>query len=102
VELVTAYVENAVDDRSHRRVEEHLATRVGCDRYLRQIRWTVSELGRLPAGQLTDDARGQMLAAFRGWHCEQVDSTVMPARRLDTHCNHRSVRRPAWQTGRDR
>ena len=70
VELVTAYLENALDDHTHRRVEEHLATCVGCDRYLRQVRRTVSELGRLPADRLSDHARDRMLAAFRGWHSE--------------------------------
>jgi anti-sigma factor RsiW len=68
VELVTAYIDNALDNHVRRRVEEHLATCTGCERYLKQIRRTVIELGRLPADQLSDRARDEMLAAFRGWH----------------------------------
>lgn len=71
VELVTAYVDNALGDHTRRRVEEHLASCIGCGHYLQQIRRTVSELGRLPADQLSDQARNQMLAAFRGCHSEQ-------------------------------
>lgn len=71
VELVTAYVDNALDNHSRRRVQEHLATCTGCERYLEQIRRTVAELGRLPADQLADQARDEILAAFRGWHSGQ-------------------------------
>jgi anti-sigma factor RsiW len=71
VELVTAYVEDALDDRARRRAEDHLATCIGCERYLDQIRRTVADLGRMPAEQLSDQARDDLLAAFRGWHPER-------------------------------
>ena len=71
VELVTAYLEDALDDLTRRRFEDHLATCVGCERYLDQIRRTVTELGQLPADRLSDDARGTLLAAFRGWHADR-------------------------------
>jgi anti-sigma factor RsiW len=71
VELVTAYLDNALDDHTRRRVEEHLAACAGCARYLDQIRHTISELGRLPADRLSDEARDDLLAAFRGWHAQR-------------------------------
>jgi anti-sigma factor RsiW len=67
VELVTAYLENALDEQTRRRFEQHLATCTGCDRYLEQIRRTIAELGRLPPEHLSDQARADLLNAFRGW-----------------------------------
>jgi anti-sigma factor RsiW len=68
VELVTAYLDNALDDHTRRRVDEHLGACIGCERYLEQIRRTIAELGRLPAHRLSDEARDDLLTAFRGWH----------------------------------
>jgi anti-sigma factor RsiW len=68
VELVTVYLENALDEHTRRRVEQHLATCTGCDRYLDQIRRTIAELGRLPPEHLSHRARADLLTAFRGWH----------------------------------
>jgi anti-sigma factor RsiW len=68
VELVTAYLDNALDEHTRRRFEQHLATCTGCDRYLEQIRRTSTELGRLPPEHLSDQARADLLTAFRGWH----------------------------------
>jgi anti-sigma factor RsiW len=67
VELVTAYLDGALDEATERRFVEHIAECDGCDRYLDQIRRTVSELGRLPADALEPEARDRLLAAFRDW-----------------------------------
>lgn len=67
VELVTAYLEGALDRDTERRFAEHLAACDGCDRYLEQIRATIAELGHLPAGSLEPEARDRLLSAFRGW-----------------------------------
>lgn len=67
VELVTAYLENALDEHTRRRFEQHLTTCPGCDRYLDQIRQTIAQLGRLPPEHLSDEARTDLLTAFRGW-----------------------------------
>jgi anti-sigma factor RsiW len=67
VELVTAYLDGALDPATARRFVEHLAECDGCDRYLEQIRRTVTELGHVPADELPADARDQLLAAFRTW-----------------------------------
>jgi Putative zinc-finger len=68
VELVTAYLEDALDRDTEQRFVEHMTLCNGCDRYLTQIRETVTRLGQLPVEEnLSDDARERLLAAFRGW-----------------------------------
>jgi len=68
VELVTAYLEGALDEDTERRFVEHLAECDGCDRYLDQIRCTIDALGHLPAEGLAPDARDRLLTAFRDWN----------------------------------
>jgi len=68
VELVTAYLEGALDRDTEQRFVEHIAICDGCDRYLQQIRETASQLGRLPdEDSLSGEARERLLAAFRTW-----------------------------------
>jgi anti-sigma factor RsiW len=67
VDQVTAYLDGALDRDTAQRFVEHIATCDGCDRYLQQIRQTVTLLGRLPAESLSGEARDRLLAAFRGW-----------------------------------
>lgn len=63
VELVTAYLEGQLDPDTERRFLAHLAECDGCDRYLDQIRRTVTALGRLPPETLSAGARDNLLAA---------------------------------------
>jgi predicted anti-sigma-YlaC factor YlaD len=65
VELVTAYLEGALDAETEQRVVDHLALCDGCERYLDQVRETVRRLGDLPPESLPGDARSALLAAFR-------------------------------------
>ncbi len=68
VELVTAYLEGALDRDTEQRFLQHIAICDGCDRYLQQIGETIIRLGRLPTGEgLSGEARDRMLAAFRTW-----------------------------------
>jgi len=67
VELVTAYLEGALDQATEQRFVDHLAECDGCDRYLEQIRTTIDALGHLPAQRLAPEARDRLLSAFRGW-----------------------------------
>jgi len=67
VELVTAYLDGALDPETERRFVAHLAECDGCDRYLAQIRATMDALGELPPESLSDDARDRLLTAFREW-----------------------------------
>ena len=68
VEVVTDYLEGAMDARDRARLEAHLRACDGCTHYLAQIRITIELTGRLS----TDDvdalgpaARAELLTAFR-------------------------------------
>jgi anti-sigma factor RsiW len=65
VELVTAFLDGALDPATERRFIDHLALCDGCDRYLDQFRRTVRELGELPPGELPAETRNTLMAAFR-------------------------------------
>jgi anti-sigma factor RsiW len=67
VELVTAYLEGALDSDTERRFVEHVAECEGCDRYLDQFRRTVQALGHLPTDSLNAEVRGRLLTAFTDW-----------------------------------
>ena len=66
VELVTAYLEDALGPADRQRVLDHLDLCEGCSTYLEQIRATVRAVGDLPApGGLPDEGRRRLLDAFR-------------------------------------
>jgi anti-sigma factor RsiW len=67
VELVTAYLEDALSPEDVARFEAHVDACVGCRRHLDQMRATLVVLGRLPAEPLSVEAEQALLAAFRGW-----------------------------------
>jgi anti-sigma factor RsiW len=66
VELVTAYLEDALDPADRERFEEHLVLCDGCGTYLEQMRTTIRLSGRLDE-QLPDELEAQLLEAFRSW-----------------------------------
>jgi predicted anti-sigma-YlaC factor YlaD len=70
VELVTDYLEGALDDMTAARVRAHLAECPGCDTYLEQIRDTVRTLGHVPAETLSPEAQNDLMAAFRDFRRE--------------------------------
>jgi anti-sigma factor RsiW len=65
VELVTDFLDGALDADTERRVVDHLSLCDGCGAYLDQVRRTVRELGALPPDRLPEQARSALLAAFR-------------------------------------
>jgi len=67
VELVTEYLEDALSREDRARFEEHLEACPYCVTYVDQIRTTVAALGRLSEEQLSEEARMELMAAFRGW-----------------------------------
>lgn len=66
VELVTAYLDGALEPASHVRFESHLTECEGCEHYLGQFRTTAQLLGELREG-LDPEVRARLLAAFRDW-----------------------------------
>jgi anti-sigma factor RsiW len=67
VELVTAYLDDALSDRDRAGFEAHLAHCRDCTVYLEQMRQTISELGELPPERLSAAGRAKLLSAFRSW-----------------------------------
>jgi anti-sigma factor RsiW len=68
VELVTDYLEGVLDADLRARVEAHLAECEGCAEYLEQMRTTVRLLGRVPVDTLSEEAKSDLITAFRDFH----------------------------------
>jgi anti-sigma factor RsiW len=67
VELVTDYLEGALDPAERARFEEHLASCDGCTNFLRQMRITIQLTGSLTEEQIAEPQRSSLLLAFRTW-----------------------------------
>jgi anti-sigma factor RsiW len=67
VDLVTDYLEGSMPDEQRARFDEHVAGCDGCTTYLEQFRITIRLTGMLSEEQLAPEARGTLLAVFRGW-----------------------------------
>jgi anti-sigma factor RsiW len=67
VELITEYLEGALDPNDVARFEGHLEGCDGCRAYLEQMRETIDALGHLPRESLSPQAEATLLAAFREW-----------------------------------
>jgi anti-sigma factor RsiW len=65
VELVTDYLDGALDEETAIRFEQHMALCPGCDTYLDQMKATASVLGQIPVETLSQQMRATLLAAFR-------------------------------------
>ncbi|MFI5233742.1 MAG: anti-sigma factor family protein [Gemmatimonadales bacterium] len=65
VELVTAYLDDALPSDERGRVDAHLAGCEPCMEYLRQMRLTIGALGRLPEESISSDALSELRKAFR-------------------------------------
>jgi anti-sigma factor RsiW len=70
VELVTAYLEDALPVTDRARFERHLAECDGCAVYLDQMRLTIRLTGRLPRESLPPAAREAFLTLLRKWKRE--------------------------------
>lgn len=68
VELVTDFLDGALEPAAERDLVEHLEGCDGCSDYVEQYRRAVRTLGELPtedAGALTPEARAALLEVFR-------------------------------------
>jgi anti-sigma factor RsiW len=65
VELVTDYLEGALDRAMNAEVEAHLRLCDGCDTYVEQMRATIRALGTVPVETLSETAQAELLRAFR-------------------------------------
>ena len=71
VELVTDYLEGALDEPTSARVAAHLADCDGCADYVEEMRATVSMLGRVETSSLDQAALAELMAAFHTFHTDQ-------------------------------
>lgn len=67
VELVSDYLGGAMSTPERERFEQHLAGCDGCSTYLEQMRITIELSGRLGEESLPDEAKRDLLEAFRRW-----------------------------------
>jgi anti-sigma factor RsiW len=65
VELVTAYLDGALDADTKARFESHLGDCDGCENYLQQFRETVQTVGRIRDDELDPALRSRLLDAFK-------------------------------------
>ncbi len=70
VELVTAYLENALPDGERARFERHLGYCPGCVEYVEQARRTIQISGRLGEDSLLPTTQDELLSVFRRWKQE--------------------------------
>jgi anti-sigma factor RsiW len=64
VELVTAYLEGALDGATSARFEAHLADCDGCAAYLDQFRSTIATMGTISDNQLDPVFRARLMKTF--------------------------------------
>ena len=67
VELVTAYLEDALPSRDRARFEAHLQGCPHCREYLEQMRRTIQLMGRIEADELAPETRAELVALYRRW-----------------------------------
>ena len=78
VELVSDYLEDALDREQRARFDRHLAACDGCAAYLEQMRTTIAIAGRLREDDLDPAVRDRLLAAFRGHPGPDTVESVRP------------------------
>jgi anti-sigma factor RsiW len=71
VEIVTAYLEDALSAADRMRFEEHVGGCEGCTNYLGQMRQTIRLTGSLTEEQVPAEQCDALLDAFRGWRRER-------------------------------
>jgi anti-sigma factor RsiW len=71
VELITDYVEGALDEQRHADVVRHLSECDDCLRYVAQLQQTERVLASIQAPTLSSDDRAALIAAYRDWCARQ-------------------------------
>jgi anti-sigma factor RsiW len=67
VELVTDYLEGALDAGERARFEAHIAVCHGCTAYVQQLRAAIAVTGRLAPQGLDPQMERALLDVFRDW-----------------------------------
>jgi hypothetical protein len=67
VEVLTDYLENALEPGERAEIERHIVICRGCSNYVEQMRSTIDLLGRIAADDPRDAQSEKLLAMFRAW-----------------------------------
>jgi len=67
VDLLTAYLDGALDAGDRERFERHLSRCDGCSEYVQQMRKTITLVGALREDDIAVPVRESLLDAFRDW-----------------------------------
>jgi anti-sigma factor RsiW len=67
VDLMTAYLDGALDAGDRDRLEAHLADCPHCSEYLAQIRITIDALGQVEPEELSEEALDDLVGLYRQW-----------------------------------
>jgi predicted anti-sigma-YlaC factor YlaD len=67
VEMVTDFLEGALDPAGERDLAEHLNGCSGCSNYVEQFRSTIDLLGRIADDEPDDTQASAVVAIFREW-----------------------------------
>ena len=67
VEVITAYLEDALPAPDRAAFEAHLDECGKCVEYVEQFRAVIAATGRIEADALDPDTRDGLVAAFHGW-----------------------------------
>jgi anti-sigma factor RsiW len=70
VELVTAYLEDALTARDRARFEAHLEGCPHCTEYLDQMRRTLAVMGRIEPDAIDPETRTELVALYRRWQSD--------------------------------
>jgi anti-sigma factor RsiW len=67
VELLTEFLDGALDEGTRTQVEQHLVLCPGCTEYLRQFRASIGVTRKLAEEDLPERVKESLLDAFRHW-----------------------------------
>jgi anti-sigma factor RsiW len=67
VELVTAYLDDALSRADRARFEAHIADCRNCSAYLEQIRTTIAATGSIEPYSLDPQVQDELIALYRSW-----------------------------------
>ena len=70
VNLITDYLDDALDQRDRERLEAHLATCPHCSEYLAQIRATIAATGHVEPDDLSSGALDDLVTLYRSWRSQ--------------------------------
>ena len=70
VEMVTAYLDDALEPGQRAALERHLAGCPHCTEYLAQIRLVQRTAGRVEPEDLSTDARRDLMALYQQWKAD--------------------------------